>query len=65
MKKLTVQGVDDSPYTSWKITILGPLDTSVVDPVAEAIKKDLSQPSSRKSTDGDSGPPSGCPLHNK
>lgn len=61
MKKIAVQDVDESPYTTWRVTILGPLDAPAADPTADAIKKDIGSAPSV----GSSGvnPPPGCPFH--
>ena len=67
LTKIAVQDIDDSPYTSWRIVILGPLevDAPEVDPTAEAIKKDIKAAAllAHGSSSLSLNPPVGCPFH--
>ena len=69
MKCIALQDVEESPYTSWRIVVLGPCD-DVVDAAAESIKSDISSKSvetpasvSVPSSSSTSAPPTGCPFH--
>ena len=64
MKKIAVQDEEESPYTSWVVTILGPLDEAPeVDPTAEAIKNDIKAAPALQHAAMEGNPPPGCPFH--
>ena len=64
LKRIAVQDVDESPYTTWIVTILGPLeDTPEVDATAEAIKKDIKAAPALQHVAMEGNPPPGCPFH--
>ena len=65
MKRIALQDVEESLFTSWRIVILGPYGPEAAatakDATAEGIKSDIN--SSTIVSADTSNPPTGCPFH--